>query len=28
VFTFSCPKAVKEEWVQVAHEMMAGVRVR
>jgi hypothetical protein len=28
VFTFSCPKAMKEEWVATVHDMMAKVRVK
>ncbi len=28
VFTFSCPRAMKDEWVATVHDMMAKVRVK
>jgi hypothetical protein len=28
VFTFSCPRAMKDDWTGVVHEMMAMVRVK
>lgn len=28
VFTFSCPKSMKDEWSSVVHDMMARVRVK
>lgn len=28
VFTFSCPKSAREEWQEVAHEVMKTVRVK